>query len=238
MPDRAAAELDALVARYGLSEPARARLQRLARALAEDPRAPTSLRDPLGVVRDHLADALVALELDGVRSAASVLDLGSGAGVPGLPLAIARDGLADVALVEAAGRKCRFLRALIGELELMQVEVLHARAEALARDRSAAWDVVTARAVSSLAVVAEYAAPLLRVGGTLVAWRGQRDPQAELEGQRAAAALGLEPGPIMQVWPHEQAEQRFLHLMLKVRDTPERFPRRAGMAAKRPLGAT
>ena len=117
-------------------------------------------------------------------------DLGSGAGVPGLPLAIAREELA-VSLVEAAGRKCAFLRGLVEDLGLARVTVVHARAEEFAAEAPSRYDLVTVRAVASLAVVAEYAAPLLNVGGSLVAWRGARDPEAELEGQRAAVELGL-----------------------------------------------
>ena len=233
MADRAAAELATLATRYGLGDTTVAGLESLLSALVGDPHAPTSVRDPVLVVRDHLADALVALEVDAVRGAGTLLDLGSGAGVPGLPLALACPAM-SVSLVEAAGRKCAFLRQVVAGLGLApRVTVVHARAEELG---SPDVDVVTVRAVASLAVIAEYAAPLLRVGGTLVAWRGARDPEAELEGQKAAAILGLELGSVIQVRPYSRAENRFLHLMSKVRVTPDRFPRRPGMAVKRPLG--
>jgi 16S rRNA (guanine527-N7)-methyltransferase len=95
---------------------------------------------------------------------------------------------------------------------------------------------VTARALAPLEVVAEYAAPLLAVGGTLVAWRGRRDADAEALAARAADQLGLEPGEIVQVQPFPGAKNRYLHLMSKVTETPLGFPRRPGMATKRPLG--
>jgi 16S rRNA (guanine527-N7)-methyltransferase len=229
------AELDDLAARYELSELARDRLGRLLHALARDPLAPTTVRDPLRALHDHLADALVALECEPVRTARSLADLGSGAGVPGLPLAIAREQL-EVSLVEATGRKCAFLRGVVADLGLPRVTVVHARAEAFAGQARGTFDLVTVRAVASLAVVAEYAAPLLRTGGSLVAWRGDRDPEAELEGQRAALELGLTVSAPLAVSPYPQALHRHLHLMSKVGETPVRFPRRAGMAAKRPLG--
>lgn len=229
-----AAGLDALVVRYGLGGAARDRLGRLLDALVGDPLAPTAVRESRAALDDHLADALVALELDVVRGARSLADLGAGAGVPGLPLAIARPDL-RVVLVEAAGRKCTFMARVADELGLSNVEVVHGRAEEVARSRPGTFDVVTARAVSSLAVVAEYAAPLLRVGGTLVAWRGARDPEGERDGEAAALELGLSVSGPMAVSPYFAAQQRHLHLMSKVAPTPDRFPRRPGMAVKRPL---
>jgi 16S rRNA (guanine527-N7)-methyltransferase len=96
---------------------------------------------------------------------------------------------------------------------------------------------VTARALGPLEVVVEYAAPLLVIGGTLVVWRGRRDPAAEAAAACAAGAVGLEPGPIVPVRPYPTAQSRHLHLMSKVTSTPSGFPRRPGMALKRPLGA-
>jgi 16S rRNA (guanine527-N7)-methyltransferase len=96
--------------------------------------------------------------------------------------------------------------------------------------------VVTARALAPLAVLVEYAAPLLAPGGSLVAWKGARDPAEEEAGAAAAAQTGMEPREILPVRPFEGAEHRHLHVHVKVADTPERFPRRAGMARKRPLG--
>lgn len=162
-------------------------------------------------------------------------DLGSGAGVPGLPLAIARDEL-EASLVEAADRKCAFLRGVVEDLGLTRVAVLHTRAEELGAQSPGAYDLVTVRAVASLAVVAEYAAPLLKPGGSVLVWRGARDAEAELEGHRAAAELGLSVSDPLAVFPYPGAQRRHLHLMSKVGETPARFPRRPGVAAKRPLG--
>jgi 16S rRNA (guanine527-N7)-methyltransferase len=236
MSGRVEAGLDALAHRYRLDASARERLGRLLWALVNDPLAPTAVRDPLRVLEDHLADALVALELERVRAAQTLADLGSGAGLPGLPLAIARNDGIEMSLVEASTRKCTFLQGVVDELGLSRVTVVHARGEELAAQAGDAFDVVTVRAVASLAVVAEYAAPLLRIGGVLVAWRGARDPDAELEGERAALELGLTVSPPIPVMPYTGAQHRHLHVMSKVGDTPARFPRRPGMAAKRPLG--
>lgn len=232
---RVDARIRALAERYGLAAQAEQRLGELHRILAEDPLAPTTIRDPAKVVDDHLADSLVALELDQIRSATALADLGSGAGVPGLPLAISLPE-ATVALVESAARKCAFIERAVAECGLANARTVHARAESWPEGLEA-FDVVTARALAPLDVVVEYAAPLLMLGGTLVAWRGRRDREAEVAAARAAAKVGLEPLEVRLVYPYRGAESRHLHLMSKVSATPEDFPRRPGMARKRPLGA-
>lgn len=221
--------------RYSLPDDALIRLRCFGALLASDSTAPTSVRDPEGVLTVHLADSLVALELDVVRCAASVADLGSGAGLPGLPLAIALPE-ARVSLVESNRRKCEFLERAIGVCELVNARAVPERAESWA-EGAGRFDLVTARAVAPLGVLTEYAAPLLRIGGALVAWRGKRDPEVEAEAARAAEILGLcvhEPVPVA---PYPAAEHRHLHVAVKVRETPDRFPRRPGIARKRPLGA-
>ena len=97
-------------------------------------------------------------------------------------------------------------------------------------------DAVLARALAPQTVVLEYAAPLLRMGGALVDWRGRRDPSAEEAADRAASGLGLSRVETRRVMPFEQATDRHLHVFVKVAETPARFPRRPGIARKRPLG--
>ncbi len=228
------ARVEALVRRYDLPDAASERLLKLIRLLEQNPLAPTALRDPLTAVDDHLADSLVALELEPVRSASAVVDLGAGAGFPGLPLAIARPA-AEVTLVESNARKCAFIHSAVTTCGVVNARTVNNRVEAW-RAGVGSSDLVSARALASLAVVAEYAAPLLRMGGALVVWRGRRDRGAEAAGSRAAYELGLEARGPLRVEPYVGAEHRHLHLMLKVGETPARFPRRPGMARKRPLG--
>jgi 16S rRNA (guanine527-N7)-methyltransferase len=239
MPGRAGSpdldrRLRSLAERYGLTDAASAQLRCLHRLLAEDPLAPTAVRDPVKVIDDHLADSLVALELEPVQRARALADLGSGAGVPGLPLAIALPET-SASLVDSAARKCAFLERAVAECGVANARVVHTRLEGWP-EGLAAFDLVTARALGPLEVVVEYAAPLLARGGTLVVWRGRRDPEAEAASARAAAEVGLEPGEIVPVRPYPAAKSRYLHLMSKVMDTPNGFPRRPGLAAKRPLG--
>jgi 16S rRNA (guanine527-N7)-methyltransferase len=121
----------------------------------------------------------------------------------------------------------------------VEAQAIPARAEEwAAHDGAGPYDAVTARALAPASVLAEYAAPLLRIGGVLVAWKGARDAAEEADGAAAAAILGLEGPRIVPVKPYRGSRNRHLHVYSKVRKTPERFPRRAGVAAKRPLKRT
>jgi 16S rRNA (guanine527-N7)-methyltransferase len=226
--------VEELVRRYALPANALTALQALVELLAADLTAPTALRDPQRVLEDHLADALVGLELEPVRAARRVADLGSGPGVPGLPLAIAKP-TSTFALIDSNGRKCDFIRHAAATCGLCNVEVINERVEAW-RDGMERFELVTARALAPLAVVAEYAAPLLSQGGSLVAWRGMRDPAVESDAAHAARTLGLAVVGVRAVQPYVGARWRHLHVLTKERPTPPSFPRRPGMARKRPLG--
>jgi 16S rRNA (guanine527-N7)-methyltransferase len=208
------------------------RFDALLEALA-DPAAPTSVHNPAQGRNVHIADSLSALEVPGVREARRIADLGSGAGPPGLVLAIALPD-AEVTLVESVGKKCAWMEVTVERLGLDNVRVAWARAEEFEDDP---FDVVTARAIGSLPVLCEYAAPLLREGGVLVAWKGAVDGAEEADGLAAAEILGLERDAVRAVEPYPGSERRTLHVFRKVSATPDRYPRRPGMAAKRPLSA-
>jgi 16S rRNA (guanine527-N7)-methyltransferase len=225
----------ALVAEHALPAAAERSLNRLLALQAADPTASTTVRDPAAAVDRHVADSLSALVLEEVRGARRIADIGSGAGWPGLALAVALPA-ARVALVESAVRHCRYLERAAAESGLGNVEVVHARAEEW-RDGLEAHDLVTARAVAALPVLCEYAAPLLAEGGSLVAWKAAVPPGELADGAAAAAVLGLEPAPPLHVVPYAGARDHTLHVFRKIAPTPERFPRRAGMAVKRPLSA-
>lgn len=226
--------LDRLAARHRLSSRQRDSLALLLELLERDERAPTTVRDPARAVDVHLADSLVALELPRVREARSIVDIGSGAGFPGLPLAVALPQ-AELALVESQGRKCAFLAGAVERLGLGNARVVCERVEVWEAG-ARAHDLALARAVAPQAVVLEYAAPLLRVGGGLVDWRGRRAPHEEAAALRAAAELGMRLGEIRRVEPFAGARDHHLHVFEKVAECPPRFPRRPGMARKRPLG--
>jgi 16S rRNA (guanine527-N7)-methyltransferase len=214
------------------AEPA---LDELLRILAE-PRAPVSA-STVSRARDvHLADSLSGLELEPVRSAGRIADLGSGAGLPGLVLAAALPD-AHVDLIESTERKCDFLRDAIERMALANASVVCERSENSAAGAGReAYDTVTARAVGRLATLAELASPLLRDGGVLAAWKGARSPEEEAELARSADRLAMEPIEIRTVQPYPGSRDRHIHLLRKNGPTPDGLPRRPGMAAKRPFG--
>ena len=231
-----ATRLAELADRYGLRASAADRLALLLELVAAEPSSITAVRDPAQGVDVHVADSLVALELPEVREARRIADLGAGGGFPGLVLAIALPD-ARVALVESVGRKVSFLRAAIERLELGNAEAIQARAEAWPEGMGA-HDLVTARALAPLTVLVEYAAPLLSVGGSLVAWKGARDHAEEADGIAAAAALGMGELQVRPVTPFRAVRDRHLYLNSKVSLTPPEYPRRPGMARKRPIRAS
>lgn len=188
----------------------------------------TAITDPSGIATKHFLDSLTALAVRKWSGDERVVDVGSGAGFPGLALRIALPG-SSAALVESVTKKCTWLSEISETLGLDRVTVHNARAEALGADEAhrARYGVGTARAVSSLADCIEYLVPLLTVGGDAIVWKGRVD--AELPaGSRAAAGLGAEIAsvtPTSALGLGELLPGRHLIVVRKVRVTPPRFPR-------------
>jgi 16S rRNA (guanine527-N7)-methyltransferase len=201
----------------------------------------TTVRDPDGIDKRHfleslsLARLLVDSGLLATVGGQKVLDLGSGAGFPGLPLKIALP-LIHIDLLEANGKRSQFLRETCQALDLKDVRVLSGRAETLARDAEhrGAYDLVLARAVSPLPLLVEYSLPFLRLGGFLAAPKGSA---ATAEIAASAAALRELNGELKEVRPFVPPGglHQTLVVIEKVGPTPERFPRKPGIARKRPL---
>jgi 16S rRNA (guanine527-N7)-methyltransferase len=200
----------------------------------------TGVADPRGIAVRHIADCLVCLGAPPPRSGDSealrCVDIGSGAGLPGVPLAIARPAC-SLLLVEATGKKARFLQHVAEVLPLPNVAVASRRVEDVGRDPDTRghFDLAVSRAVASVAVLVEYAMPLLEVGGLLVALKGASGDEETREASDALATLG---GAVVEIEPYslpgvEGLRQRVV--IEKVRPTPERYPRRAGVPARKPL---
>jgi 16S rRNA (guanine527-N7)-methyltransferase len=198
----------------------------------------TRVTAPAEVARLHLLDSLAALPLIDSLGPAEALDLGSGGGLPGLPLAMARPET-HWTLVDSVRKKAALLAEFSAALGLRNVAVLSDRAEALGRsaDHRQRYALVTARACAPLPVLAELALPLLATGGSLLAWKGPLTDEDE-EVRRGRAASGqLGGGRPRLVDPGLPAlgGHRFV-IVPKERDTDARFPRRDGEPARRPLG--
>lgn len=196
-------------------------------------------RDLRGIVLDHVLDSLSCLLFEPLGAARSLVDVGSGGGLPGIPIKIVEPEL-RTALVEATAKKARFLRRAVETLSLEGVQVTNARVEQVARTGAyrGAYDIATARAVARLAVVAEYCVPLVGVGGFVISMKGRLEDEEIAEGERAAARLGARVADLIRVprLPEIQDKERCLVILQKVEETPGEYPRNVGVPAKKPLG--
>jgi 16S rRNA (guanine527-N7)-methyltransferase len=197
----------------------------------------TAITEPEAIEVKHFLDSLTCLMAMRGRSAGKVIDVGSGAGFPGLPLKIACPQM-QVTLVESTGKKIEFCRHVVVSLGLEGVEVVHARAEQVGHwpDHRQAYDWALARAVAPMPVLVEYLLPLLCLNGRAIAQKGETGPA---EAHAAEGALRILGGRVAQLIPVELpkvAETRYLVVVEKVAATPAVYPRRPGVPAKRPLG--
>ena len=194
----------------------------------------TAIADETGIVTRHFLDSLRCAQSWG-DAPQSLVDIGAGAGFPGLPLKILRPEL-QLTLVESIAKKAAFLRHMVDTLGLTDVEIVIARAEAAGRDpaQRERYDVAVARAVAELRVLAEYCLPLCRIGGRFLAPKGAR---IEDELQAALPAIRQLGGRLLAVEPVElpELEPRTLVIVEKITPTPPEYPRAPGVPAKRPL---
>lgn len=196
----------------------------------------TAITDPGDVLVKHFLDSLALLSVYD-REDARVLDIGAGAGFPGLPLKMVRQRW-RVVLLEATGKKVTFLRHVIEALRLRDVEAVHGRAEELAhrREYRGAFEMVTARGVAALPTLLEYAAPFCRVGGLMI-FPKKGDLAGELaQGNAAARQLGaVLKGDSTVTLPGLDDGRRLL-VFQQVRLCPEKYPRTGSLMTKKPLG--
>lgn len=193
----------------------------------------TSIIERDQVVIKHFLDSLSLAPV--VRDAKSLIDIGSGAGFPGLPLKIMRPDL-RVTLLEATGKKVAFLNHIISTLDLSNILAIHARAEDLGRDpgHRERYDAAVARAVAELATLAEYTLPFVRVGGIFVAQKGVQVDDELAHADHALSTLGgrLRETILVNL---PGLEPRHLVVIEKTAQTPREYPRRAGLPEKKPL---
>ena len=163
-------------------------------------------------------------------------DIGSGAGFPGMVLKIACPGI-SAAFIDSSKKKCAFIRDAAKALCLENAEAINARAEAAGKEISCRerFDIVVCRAVSHLSVITEYALPFLKTGGEFIAFKGPGAEREAAESRGAVKALGGEPAGIRKLALPEGKEDRALILIRKIKPTPLKYPRREGLARKRPI---
>jgi 16S rRNA (guanine527-N7)-methyltransferase len=199
----------------------------------------TRITDPQEVPLKHFLDSLtvtLALQPPPYDTGYRVIDVGSGAGLPGIPLKLALPAI-KLVLLEATRKKAAFLEHVRDKLRLENTEIVVGRAEAVAHDRRyrEAFDLVISRAVARLSTLVELTLPFCAVGGRFIAQK-KGDIQPEInEASRAIRLLGGELKEIKQVELEELADERYLIVIDKVSATPELYPRRPGIPVKRPL---
>lgn len=199
----------------------------------------TAITEPYDVIEKHFIDSLSivkAISLEQMEQIHTVLDLGTGAGFPGIPLKIVFPDL-KITLLDSLNKRIRFLNEVIEELELEQIEGIHGRAEDIAKKEEyrEQYDLCVSRAVANLSTLGEYCVPFIHIGGLFVAYKGEKVDE-EMQGvTKAFEALGacLEKVEQFQL-PNTDMERKMV-LVRKLRKTPKKYPRRAGLPSKEPL---
>lgn len=196
----------------------------------------TAITDEREVAIKHFLDSLTCQSAVALRDGQQIVDIGTGAGFPGIPLKIYRPGIV-MTLVESLKKKVNFLEDVIAELGLQETRVIHARAEDFGRDRKQReyYDLVLARAVAGLPVLAEYCLPIVKVGGLFVAMKGPKVKEEIEAAKNALSVLGGVMDKVINLKLPLIGDERNLVIVRKVSPTPGSYPRRAGMPQKKPL---
>ncbi len=196
----------------------------------------TAIVEPAEIQRRHFLDSLSCVLATGDLNGMDVIDVGSGAGFPGLPLKIAFPHM-RLTLGESVAKKCRFLSAVVEGLKLEGVEIVNERAERLGQDPAyrERFDRGLGRAVARLPALVEYLLPLLKVGGMMAAQKGGQAAIELEEARNAIHILGGDEPKLLPVSPQLWDADRYLIVVTKSGATPTKYPRRAGMPAKKPL---
>jgi 16S rRNA (guanine527-N7)-methyltransferase len=196
----------------------------------------TAIRTPEQVRTKHFLDSLSCMCIMRDTEMAHVIDVGTGAGFPGLPLKVVNPGI-SLALVESVSKKVQFCQHIVHQLDLQDVTVIHGRAEtigqALAHRQQYDW--ALARAVANLPILVEYLLPLVRIGGAILAMKGESAPAEAHSAEYAIQVLGGHLRKLVPVILPGVVEERYLVVIDKVAATPPTYPRRVGVPAKRPL---
>lgn len=196
----------------------------------------TAITDREGVYIKHFYDSLTPSFYDDFTRYKNLCDVGAGAGFPSIPLKICYPHI-KVTIIDSLKKRIDFLTSLVEDLQLENVELLHGRAEDIGQDRSyrEGFDLVTARAVARLNVLAEYCLPLCRVGGNFIAMKGSAIDEELQDGKRAIGQLGGKLIKQESLHLLKEEGERSLLWVEKVKKTPKTFPRKAGTPQKRPL---
>ena len=196
----------------------------------------TALTGVEDVVTKHFIDSMMAYDKKIFENNKNVVDIGSGAGFPGIPLKILDDGL-NLTLMDSVGKKVHFLEKVVEELNLTDVMCVYIRAEDAARNKKMRekFDIAVSRAVAPLNVLAEYALPFVKVGGKMLALKGKKVGEEVEQAKKAIELLGGTDIDVKEVKIWGLEDKRAIVTINKTKITPNTFPRRAGTPSKKPL---
>ena len=196
----------------------------------------TAITEPKDVAIKHMVDSLSCFKADLFKENISLIDVGTGAGFPGLPLKIFYPSL-KLTLLDSLNKRVKFLQLVVDELGLKDVEVIHARSEEAARNKKyrEKFDLATARAVAKLPIICEYCLPFVKDGGTFIALKGRQYEEEATQAQKAIKVLGGEIADIMPVKLPEIDDKRAVIYIKKIKSTPKTYPRKAGTPERNPI---
>ena len=191
----------------------------------------TAITDPTQIIEKHFIDSLSIKQY--IKDDTNIIDVGTGAGFPGIPLAIVSN--CNFTLVDSLNKRINFLNAVVKELDLNNVICVHSRAEDFAKTNRDKFDVAISRAVASMNILLEYLIPFIKVGGTCICMKG---PKAEEEIKEASNALKILGGQIEEIKELKLGEEEYsrnIVIVKKIKSTPTKYPRKAGMPNKEPI---
>ncbi|OOM11050.1 16S rRNA (guanine(527)-N(7))-methyltransferase RsmG [Clostridium saccharobutylicum] len=196
----------------------------------------TAIVEDEEVIKKHFMDCIKAFKRDEFKKAKTLIDVGTGAGFPGLPIAIMRKDL-NITLLDSLNKRVNFLNTVISELELTNVNTIHSRAEDGARDAKLRekFDIATSRAVANMSVLSEFCLPYVKVGGNFIALKGPSVEQEINDSKNAIKILGGELVDICEVTIEDTELKHNLVVIKKVKECAKAYPRKAGSITKKPL---
>jgi len=195
----------------------------------------TAIVDDEGIFKKHFVDSIKVFNFEGLHNAKNIIDVGTGAGLPGIPMKIVRPDL-NVVLLDSLLKRVNFLNEVVGKLGLEDIKAVHGRAEDIARNEYRDFfDVAVSRAVANMTLLSELCLPFVRVDGYFIAMKGPSVESEIEEAKNAISVLGGKLEEIIEVKIEESDMKHNLVIVRKVKDTPKQYPRKPGAAAKKPI---
>jgi len=196
----------------------------------------TAITEDSEIIKKHFIDSIKIFKYENLKNAKRIIDVGTGGGFPGIPMKIMFPDM-EVVLLDSLNKRINFLNEVIGKLGLEKATTIHGRAEDFAREPiyRESFDVVVSRAVANLTTLSELCIPYVKVGGSFVAMKGPAIDEEIKEAQKAIGILGGKISSLIEVEIEESDLNHNLVIINKGRNTPKDYPRKPGMASKKPI---